>query len=538
MKKIILLVSFFAVLTATAQNVGIGTPTPLARLHVTDSSVLFSATGEVPIIQGNPPISGEGRRMMWYADKAAFRAGYVETTQWNKSNIGEISIGLGYNVTASGFNSTALGTSTIASGSTSTAMGVFTIASGIYSTAMGYVSTASGDFSTAMGVSTTASGNISTASGLSSVASGSFSTAMGVGTTASGSASTAMGNLTTASGGSSTAIGDHLTASGNISTAMGYVSTAAGDYSSVFGSFITANSWASTSLGRYNDPIVTSPTTTWVGTEPLLIVGNGTGDGVNRSNALMLLKNGNMGIGSNNPTATIEIARGTGVLGTAAFHGTTHISHFNYSTTEDTYIRAGKDNRYVILNDIPGGKVGIGINTPNAPLAFANNTGQKISLYESGLNSQYGFAVQPFQLQIYSDNVAAKISFGYYSSGTFTERMFLNNSTGVLTVAGINYPSDARLKKDIIPLQNSLQKITQLNGYTYHWRNEQSGNDLQTGVLAQEVQKLFPQLVAEDKEGTLSVNYSGLIPVLIESVKEQQKQIDELKKLVQQLINK
>ena len=103
---------------------------------------------------------------------------------------------------------------------------------------------------------------------------------------------------------------------------------------------------------------------------------------------------------------------------------------------------------------------------------------------------------------------------------------------GTLTQA-----SDARLKKDIIRIQNPLQKITQLNGYTYHWKNEQSDKNLQTGVLAQEVQKLFPELVSQNKDGMLAVNYSGLIPVMIESIKEQQtiiekqqQQIDELKK--------
>lgn len=61
---------------------------------------------------------------------------------------------------------------------------------------------------------------------------------------------------------------------------------------------------------------------------------------------------------------------------------------------------------------------------------------------------------------------------------------------------------------------------------------------VQTGVIAQELQKLFPELVKEDKEGMLSVNYSGLIPVLIESIKDQQNQIDELKKLVMELAGK
>ena len=56
------------------------------------------------------------------------------------------------------------------------------------------------------------------------------------------------------------------------------------------------------------------------------------------------------------------------------------------------------------------------------------------------------------------------------------------------------------------------------------------------GLLAQEVQKAFPELVkaAGDEEGTLSVNYQGMIPVLINAIKEQQKQIDELKAIINQ----
>jgi hypothetical protein len=51
-------------------------------------------------------------------------------------------------------------------------------------------------------------------------------------------------------------------------------------------------------------------------------------------------------------------------------------------------------------------------------------------------------------------------------------------------------------------------------------------------------QVVFPNLVKEGKDGVLSVNYSGLIPVMIESIKDQQRQIDELKKLVEQLLKK
>ncbi|RKS98717.1 hypothetical protein [Flavobacterium sp. 123] len=94
---------------------------------------------------------GEGTRMMWYPKKAAFRAGYVNGTQWDDDNIGVFS--------------TALGNKSIASGNISIAMGNLTTATGNTSTAMGYNTTASGEIATTMGDGNLASGNISTAMG-------------------------------------------------------------------------------------------------------------------------------------------------------------------------------------------------------------------------------------------------------------------------------------------------------------------------------------------------------------------------------------
>lgn len=78
-------VSVFGILpvcgSVFGQNVGIGTTTPNARLHVADSAVLF--TGPPIIISPtifDPPASGAGSRMMWYAAKAAFRVGTVNGT--------------------------------------------------------------------------------------------------------------------------------------------------------------------------------------------------------------------------------------------------------------------------------------------------------------------------------------------------------------------------------------------------------------------------------------------------------------------------
>jgi hypothetical protein len=154
---------------------------------------------------------------------------------------------------------------------------------------------ASGDNSVAMGMGSTASGPYAIAIGYNTTASAEASVAMGASTSATWVNSTAMGNDTTASGFASTAMGSYTSASGGRSTAMGYFTTASGDSSIAMGYWTTAQPYASLAIGRYN--IVSGTPISWVDTEPLFIIGNGTNDG-NRKNAMTVLKNGNVGIGT------------------------------------------------------------------------------------------------------------------------------------------------------------------------------------------------------------------------------------------------
>lgn len=208
----------------------------------------FLAGGALTV--GAIPASGPGTRMMWFPNKAAFRAGNVSGTQWNDANVGDRSVAMGFNTVASGGLSTALGSVTTASGGNSTAIGAFTTANGGNSTAMGLETRASGSVSTALGYRTTASGeDASTAMGSRTTASGTSSTAMGGGTTASGDYSTAMGDQSRASGNYSVATGSHTVASGLYSTAMGIQTRASGDYSTAMGFRPTASGVSSTAMG-------------------------------------------------------------------------------------------------------------------------------------------------------------------------------------------------------------------------------------------------------------------------------------------------
>ena len=104
----------------------------------------------------------------------------------------------------------------------------------------------------------------------------------------------------------------------------------------------------------------------------------------------------------------------------------------------------------------------------------------------------------------------------------------LDSTITVTTVnAGtVNTTSDERAKDDITPITGALDKVQQLGGYSFTLK---ATDEKSSGVIAQEVQKVMPELVQEGAEGFLSVQYGNMVGLLIEAIKEQQAQIDELK---------
>jgi hypothetical protein len=89
--------------------------------------------------------------------------------------------------------------------------------------------------------------------------------------------------------------------------------------------------------------------------------------------------------------------------------------------------------------------------------------------------------------------------------------------SGTVTAADFNTTSDIALKDNINVIDSALSKISQLNGYTFNWKN----NDKEAvGIMAQEVEQVLPQIVATGEDGYKKVSYDSLIPLLIEAVKE------------------
>jgi len=136
---------------------------------------------------------------------------------------------------------------------------------------------------------------------------------------------------------------------------------------------------------------------------------------------------------------------------------------------------------------------------------------------------------------------ATSVNYGIYAeaSGGATNNYALYAKGDVYVTGVISAPSDMRLKKDIETLTNVLSKIEQMRGVRYEYKDQQKYvAGPQVGVIAQELQKVFPELVRTGADGFLSVNYSQLTAVLIQAVKEQQQEIDLLKKQMKQVMEK
>jgi hypothetical protein len=106
-------------------------------------------------------------------------------------------------------------------------------------------------------------------------------------------------------------------------------------------------------------------------------------------------------------------------------------------------------------------------------------------------------------------------------------KLIFKPSTGNLSATSFTSLSDASKKENVTRIDNALEITQQLEGVRFDWKDT---HEPSLGLIAQDVEKILPELVETSDDGTKSVSYGNIIGVLIEAIKEQQKQIDELKR--------
>jgi hypothetical protein len=393
---------------------------------------------------------------------------------------GNHSFAMGDNANSSGFNSRALGINTTASGDYSTAMGINTAAAGLFSTALNGDTQAEGDYSLAAGASSIAYGSASVAMGSNALASGGSSIATGSGTEASGEVSTAMGQDTTASGNYSTAMGINTIATKQGSVAMGADTVSDGLESMAFGRATTASGNYSTAMGYQTSASGVVSTAMGNGTEASGIFSTAMGAVTTASGDVS--------------TAMGQATEASGTFSTAMGNGTEASgilsTAMGLNTTAEDYL-----------------SLAIGVHnktdeSPNPDFFSYQNTAFVIG--NGGFDSE-------------GNPVGTSDTF----SNAF-EVLF----DGTTTIAGdLSINSDARLKANIISLGSTLTKLLQIDGKSYTMKKDENKKQ-KIGVLAQDIEKVFPELVSESN-GIKSVNYQGLVPVLINALKEQDAKMNE-----------
>jgi len=270
---------------------------------------------------------------------------------------------------------------------------------------------------------------------------------------------------------------------------------------------------------------------------------------------------GNISIGSTN-----KLYNGSAADSAGLFFSSNAVNISGYSGIN---FRASTTNipdqsiRMVITNT---GNVGIGTTSPLSKLdvysSTATATAPTVFLSQNAgygqiaaLDTYHGLTLRgyPTVKDDYTTSAADVMSFFEYGGdfrfykknvSALTLQGRLNDGTWTVTgdVVAYGSPSDITLKTNIKPLEGALEKIMQLKGVSFTWKEDTETNQItgikdDIGFIAQEVQEVLPEMVRKNENGLLSLRDKGITALLVEAIKEQQRQIDDLKYLLQ-TINK
>jgi len=286
----------------------------------------------------------------------------------------------------------------------------------------------------------------------------------------------------------------------------------------------------------------------------------------NATEKMRITNSGNVGIGTtspdyklqvNGPIATVtsfgnftalQAASGTGFRWTLNNDGTFRVQKtadgfFNISATP---IIIDSSNRVGIGTTSPGSRLTVAAGAQSDTVSIANaashiygaDVGIITGQYASG---GYGTWIQSIRS---SDGAAFRLSLnpsgGLVGIGIATSNYPLHVSPQVSNVSiyadyDIVAFSDQSVKENIRPIENVLERVIESRGVLYD--RIDSGEKDNIGFIAQELEVAFPELVVTNQDGTKAVKYQNAVAVLFEAVKEQQKQIDEIKRILNGITN-
>jgi hypothetical protein len=215
----------------------------------------------------------------------------------------------------------------------------------------------------------------------------------------------------------------------------------------------------------------------------------------------LAIRNGKVGIGTTDPQYKLVVSN-AGAVGMEFDPGTVVSGRnllINYNRSTSAYTELQIQASTTILGT--QGNVGINTTTP---------------AYRLDVNG--------------SARISSSLAVGNITPSATVGRIDASNDVVAFST------SDMRFKTNITPISGALDKITQIGGYEFDWvPNEEhhgfKGHDV--GVIAQEIEKVLPEVVKERDSGYKAVKYEKIVPLLIEAIKEQQQQIDELRYLLQ-----
>jgi len=343
------------------------------------------------------------------------------------------------------------------------------------------------------------------ATGWASFAAGAYNRSSGVGATAlgfhniAGPISSDVTNQppSTSHLGGQFAVGYGTQATGHVAFTSGFSTIASGNFSTAMGVGATATDYGSFVIGSYNSSGSSATSATSFSTSnTAFVIGNGV-DSSNKSDAFKVMFNGNTTIGGDDLT----------IGDLSAFSGS-----FTQRSAIDVVAHSDGDLMTGYINGSTGDRFNIELDASNSLAKISSGGG-----YDLTFSTEGG-------------------TMNFESNGFGTGTYAFNGNTTVsndLTVSGdVVVSSDARLKSNIVSLGSTLSRLLLIDGKSYEMKGKQK-----IGVLAQEIKEVFPELVSEDANEMLAVNYQGLVPVLINALKEQDDKISRLENLVEKLIS-